>query len=305
MKTRFLILFLFSSLLTPLRAQSSLDTLFGSFLTFDTLTYQSPNGGYVSGNNGYGDDEKMQIYFSKINKALIGVLVWYSRAELNSDDSESKIAIRIRKVDSTQVSTNSWIIKGPDTLLYEKYHSLSTITTGPFLKQSLTYYPLDYYIFPSKVFSVGIGLDSLSAGDTLACQTTRDTLVLPFRRSWENWNGTLTPIFDSWGLNIDLALFPVFDTSLVFNVQQNIFSNQWEVFPNPAKEIITIKHDKNEAPEWVSLMDLKGNLVSHQVLNKGKGSSIVDLNDISSGAYLMVAGDKNKILFTSKIIVVP
>jgi len=43
------------------KAQIVNDTI-GYSTKFDTL-YESPNGGFVSGKNGYGDREKLQIYF--------------------------------------------------------------------------------------------------------------------------------------------------------------------------------------------------------------------------------------------------
>jgi hypothetical protein len=277
---------------------STLDTVFGNFKTIDTSTYLSPNGGFVSGNNGYGDQEKMQTYPFKSNRALIGALVWYSRVELNSSDDNSKIGIRLRKVDSTAVN-KPWSIKGPDTIIYEKYHTLNNIITGTNLFNSLTYYPFDYYLFPPPAFSVGIAFDSLSVGDTLACQSTKDTVGILFRKSWEMWGNEIGTIYDNWGLNIDLAIFPVFDTSLVFSNGKPIETGFVNVFPNPTQQHLNIQASFQF--DWIQLIDILGRPVLTTEINPSTIYQIQNLSTLSNGSYILVLGYKDQLKSTQII----
>lgn len=277
---------------------TSLDTLLGNFITIDTLTYNSPNGGYVSGNNGYGDQEKMQTYPFKVNRALIGALVWYSRVELNSLNPNSKIGIRLRRVDSTAVN-KPWAIKGPDTIIYEKFHPLTNIVSGTNLLGSLTYYPFDYYLFPPPAYSVGIVLDSLAEGDTLACQSTKDTTGILFRKSWEKWDNQIGTIYDNWGLNIDFAIFPVFDTSLVFSNGKPIESGFVKVFPNPTQNHLQIQSTFQF--NWLQLIDMLGRPILRKELQATSTFELQDLQDLSNGSYILVLGFKNQIQSTQII----
>ena len=295
---KYIVLLSFLSVKVGFAQITALDTIFGNFLTTDTATYSAPNGGFVSGNNGYGDSEKMQTYFYKVNKALVGALVWYSKLELNTANTQSKIGIKLRKVDSTLVN-QPWLIKGPDTLIYEKYHGLSNAVTGTDLKQSLTYYPFDNILFPPPAFSVGIALDSLVAGDTLACQSTKDTISIFFRRSWEKWGTQIGTIFDNWGLNIDFAIFPVYDTLLVFSNGEKVENEYVRVFPNPAQQDLQIQ--SSFSFNWIKLIDMLGRSVILMDFPSTTNLTLNQLSELKNGSYILVLGLKNQLKSTQII----
>ena len=100
---------------------------------------------------------------------------------------------------------------------------------------------------------------------------------------------------------------PKFGTNIIhqFTVggsqnQENILNHNWEIFPNPTKEHITITGFTKEKTKIIIVNNLAKEIMSKEV-KSGHVSEVVDLKHLSSGVYFVKIMNLNKII-TKKII---
>lgn len=245
-----------------------------------TGIYASPDSGYVTGNNQYGDLEKAQFYsLSQLGYADTGalqsVLVSFSYKTQNA--SPENIDVRIYGVDSTGAMPGN-LLATSESL------NLSAINTSGYTQ----------FIFNTPVqvgdsFFVSVQLPD-STGDTLVILSTADNCVAHSGWSWEKWsNQTWHSILNSWILNIDLAVFPVVTLPEVSGISQAT-SNEFSLFPNPANSYFTIAQQGNfERIESMSLFDSQGKLMSEIKPTSNSGSTVnFNCTEFPEGLYTLL-----------------
>lgn len=94
--------------------------------------------------------------------------------------------------------------------------------------------------------------------------------------------------------------FMVTDTCNYWNIcgaiDENELNATLDIFPNPASECIRVTIESNERSEfYFAIYDVNGNLVNESIppMNHSGGEQIfsVDINDLSSGTYLLECSD--------------
>ena len=97
-----------------------------------------------------------------------------------------------------------------------------------------------------------------------------------------------------------LSPFAVFDQSTASVIDLNEINNAVALYPNPAAEYIMVRNiGGNADPLYVNIMDLKGNVVSTQVISHENSS--ISLINLSYGCYYIQLHNE-KINVTKKFV---
>jgi hypothetical protein len=286
--------FLFNFLmLLPLLAAAQTDTL-NSFYNFNaTDLIQSPNGGYVSGNNGYGDKEKLQAFIPDTNYSVLGALVWMGNIKRNAaNPSNSKVWLKMRRFDVNPVVTVPFV-GGPKEVLDSASFALDSLRADTTYENGWNYMPFNTPVFAGQPYGISLSFENLEAGDTCAIQHSAEDSVLGVGNSWEIWNGNWRRMVDNWGLNIDFAIFPVIDTTLNSLLSLNRFEVM--LFPNPSSEELTIALPETLIGGRVQISafatDGKLALTTEEFINECRIK--IDTKRLKSGTYSLVIFCKN------------
>jgi len=269
--------------------QSAGDTLgFTHFFDGTTSLYYVPGGGYVAGNNLYGDKGKAQVF--KLDSSLIlqEVLLWFGAKEANSGNSNSKAKIYLRNFDSTGVAAGAVQATAPGTLIDSAEILVSQIDTSQFLAVSFT---------PGRIiyddFAIEVDFSTLDAGDTLSLYTNSDGEAGVTQLAWELWNNdSWHSMLQAWNLDIDFAMWPVVDQSTSGIESTRFFQGikLSQSAPNPSAGMTTIEYELQYFNKSVKLeiYDASGRKVySANAGEQGVGRHQFTLDNrvFSSGAY--------------------
>lgn len=269
------------------------DTLQSFFNAQQATITASPNGGYVSGTNGYGDKEKLQVFLPEGNYSVLGALVWIAKKEvLSSGAQESKLSLKMRRFDATPTQTIPFYA-GPKEVLDSVAFPLSQIQAGLTLEEGLNYLPFANPVFAGQPYGISVSFENMLPEDTLAIMHSAVDSVLAEGQSWEIWNGNWRRIIDNWGLNIDFAIFPVIDSTL--NGLHALSLLDFSVYPNPTSHIITLslESESNTHSLCYSICDLNGKIIDSKTLPEFQKKASLDLSYLSSGCYILkVQSDK-------------
>ena len=159
--------------------------------------YFSGEGHYVSGNNEFGDQAKVNYFEIETGLMLSGILLDFAVATGGGSDVE------IAVWDNTG-SGNS-----PGTKLASELVSLDAIVNDV-ANEQMTFVAFDPPVEISTSFFAGAYLP-MQAGDTLALWTNTDGDTDP-ATAWELWSDNNWYAYDdpaSWGLTLSHAVFPI------------------------------------------------------------------------------------------------
>lgn len=275
------------------------------FMGSPTLT-GSQGGGYVVGNNGYGDKQKAQVYLLTQGTLVEEILFWFGAKENSSGDVNSKVLAKVLTTDGPGTNAAGAITTGaPKTALASVDLFISDIdTTGAF---SIATLPSPLYV--GGDFAVSFDVTTLSAGDTVGLVSTADGDAGQSELSWEQWDdNTWHTMFQAWPLDIDFAIWPVVDNSSASIDDEGFFDgiklgqNQ----PNPAGSETTIQYEiQNNANVTFEMYDVMGRKVlsiNEGAQNKGKHNINLTTEKLASGTYYYsLKADSNRI--TKKLVI--
>jgi hypothetical protein len=291
MKRILALLFLAAS--QPGFCQTDTLTRFFNFNTSGLIS--SPNGGYVSGNNGYGDKEKLQAFIPDTNYSVLGALVWMGNIKRNAANPEnSSVWLKMRRFDASPVA-NVPFVRGPQEVLDSVSFALDVLQADSTYALGWNYLPFNTPVFAGQPYGLSLSFEDLEPGDTCAIQHSAEDSVLGAGNSWEIWNGNWRRMIDNWDLNIDFAIFPVIDTTL--NLTPSISEFEFEVYPNPANEkaFIQLAEPIKEKSIHVFVYNLAGIRQDVVATLKDQYSIELDLDQLSSGAYLVYIESNSEI----------
>ncbi len=279
-----------------------LDAFFQGSPTLNT----SQGGGYVNGNNGYGDKQKAQVYLLTEGTLVEEVLFWFGGKENTSGNSNSKVVAKVYAADGPGTNVAGAITTGaPGTVLASIDVFVADIdTSGEF-----TVATLPSPLFVAGDFAVGFDVTTLAAGDTVGLVATADGDAGQSELAWEQWNtNAWHTLFEAWPLDIDLAVWPVVDNSSASIDDEGFFDGikLGQSQPNPAGSETTIQYElQNNANVTFEMYDVTGKKVlsmNEGAQNKGKHSINLTTEKIASGTYYYsLKADNNRI--TKKLVV--
>lgn len=283
-----IVLFLLGILLSS-AVEAQTDTLFNFFNIHGAGLIESPNGGYVSGSNGYKDSEKLQSFFPVGFYSILGVLSW--NGHVAATQSESEVCFFVKQLDTTATSVFPFYV-GPTQTLDSVFVPLSNLTETTSFPETLQYIAFNQPVLVTGPYLVGFNLDSLAKDesgffiDSFAVATSADDSTVQAGYSWEKWNGIYKRIVDSWGLNVDLAMFPVIDLSLDGNETiQN--TEVLSVFPNPAEGQISFQTGLNHEAANLTMFSIDGKIVMQMPLFLEKNTQSIQLPNVDAGLYFI------------------
>lgn len=159
--------------------------------------YTADDGGYVTGNNLYGDLAKANYYATNSTISLTGVLFDFAIAV--GGDPTIEIAIW----------DNSGLNNSPGSIISSHTINLNEIKNDV-LNEQMTFISFDTPVLLTTSFYAGFVLPTV-VGDTLAVYSNTDGDTNP-GIAWEMWSdGTWLPINsnDTWSRDIAMSVFPI------------------------------------------------------------------------------------------------
>src|SRR5690606_4871799 len=92
-------------------------------------------------------------------------------------------------------------------------------------------------------FMAGFTMENLHFKDTIALYSSTDGDAPIPTISWEKWNGVWVPVYYTWGLDIDFAIFPLVD-QLTAGIEDEQYFQQLKMsfYPNPADDILQLEY---------------------------------------------------------------
>ena len=268
--------------LTSIAANAQVDTLTEFFTGTPTIygAAVADGGGYVTGNNGYGDLAK-GMRFNNQNGLMNGgsitnVLLW---APIINNNGGS-FTVSIHEFSST---TSLGAILGSVTIPLSQVDT--TLATGYALAGGLPYnvnatFSMPVAIPASKDVVVMVYLPTVT-GDTIALvSNTSGDWANAATHTFELWSDlTVHDFASAWGggVNVAMAIFPV--VNFVVGVNENTFTAS--VYPNPASDVLNINVNANATS--VSIMGMDGKVISTESVNSN--SIAVNVSDLVAGVY--------------------
>ena len=278
-------------------AISQTDTLFNFFNPNGASLIESPNGGFVSGTNGYGDSEKLQAFFSLRSESVLGAYIWFGSKTYNSLDMNSRLCLKVKNVDTSETNTAPFY-RGITNTIDSTWISMADVDTGLVFPSGLQYFAFDSPVLVNRFYAIGLNFDSLARDtsgnllDSIAVFNSAKDSVSAVGMSWEKWNGNYKRIVDTWGFDLDFAIFPVIDTTL--NTISRITNLDFNVYPNPAIDFIQIQAYIT-ANSTVELIDMFGKVALKQTVEQNETRLTLNIQSILSGYYLIKISGNNKI----------
>lgn len=218
-------------------------------LTGTPVMYLDQNGGYVGGNNSYGDLAKANYFAQPIGYDQIeSAYFWFGAA---SDGGAT-----------ANVNFKVWADNGGTvgSELASKSVSLSNIVADVNASQ-LTNVVFDSPVAITGPFYVGVVLPQ-SSGDTLALVSNTDGDTNP-GTAWEQWDDNSWHTVDAWGINVEFGIFPIVCLNGTGNeLLENHTGNYLGVYPNPNNGKFGVTYIANNVQNFtINLMTIDGRKV--------------------------------------------
>lgn len=280
--------FLAATLCLSLGASAQNDTL-TEFFTGTATVYGTNGGGYVSGNNEYGDLAKMQLFDSTYGAPALGtidgVLLW---APVKADAGGSfDVVIYDNNAGAPGAVLGSSTIQlaDVDTSIMTGY----AVAGGTVLYNVAAVFTTPVAIPASGSFWAGVVLPT-GAGNAMALvSNTVGDFADGLTHAGEFWDdGSFYTFGDpnNWDLNIALAIFPVVtDLSVGLNVN-SIAAN---AYPNPASDVLNISI--TEPMSSITVVGMDGRTV---IATSVSGTeTTVDVSKLVPGVYYYTVATEN------------
>jgi hypothetical protein len=267
--------------LSAAAANAQVDTL-QEFFTGTPTLYGSTGGGFVAGNNSYGDLAKMQLFDGThgVNGGgtITSLLLWAPAKDDAGTGGSFRAVIWANNAGAPGAELGSLTIS---------LASVDTTQAGVMVAEGAVGYNVaanftsPIAIPASGEFWAGVVLPT-TAGDTLGLVTNTD-LDFPdaVTHSGEFWSDNTFHTFGdatNWNLQIAIAAYPVVNFTVGLTENEIVSS----VYPNPASDVLNIKFKANATS--VSIISMDGKVVSTQKVSSN--TVTVDLSNVLAGAYI-------------------
>jgi PKD repeat protein len=217
-------------------SKGNIDTL-NYPLTGTYTWYYSAEGGYVTGNNEFGDLAKSNYFEISQPVSLTGILFDFLLAKGGNP------SIEIIVWDNT--GTNHY----PGNIIASQAINLNEIKDD-IINNQLTHIQFDVPVTLTTSFYAGVILPE-NTGDTLAIWSNTDGDTFP-GIAWEKWSdNTWHPIRSdqTWGLDIAMAIFPVIDDEVALTA--NFSSSSTNITIGQTVNFIDQSAGNPAAWEWI------------------------------------------------------
>jgi len=267
------------------------DTAWAPFENGSFVIYSSQSGGYVAGNNGYGDLAKAQKYSPVYSPAYINdIIVWFGAKKYTSGNPSSAVTFNIYSMNGPGITSGGNVNNAPGTILGSGSVAMSLIDTS-----GLMLITLPGTVTVTSAFAVGVDLSTLSAGDTVGIVSTTDGDAGGAELSWEKWSDGVWHTFlepNGWGLDIDLGLIPIECDQLPVGIVTTVEANDFYVYPNPSDNILNVVADMNKQ-STLTIIDISGQLIYRADIHNRL--TTIDVSQYAGGIYFAQLSSSDKI----------
>lgn len=269
--------------LTSISLNAQVDTLTEFFTGAPTIysAATADGGGYVAGNNGYGDLAKMQLFDAThgvtSGGSITNLLLWAPIKDGTTGTFRAVIWANNAGAPGAELGSVTITLSTVDTVAANTM--IAEMAVGYNISAN---FATAVAVPANGSFWAGIVLPTV-AGDTIALVTNTDgdfpdaaTHTGEFQSG-----GTFFSFNDgtnaTWGLDIAMAIFPV--VNFVAGVDENSMSAS--VYPNPAADVLNIKLTENATS--VSILGMDGKVISTESVNSNLVA--VNVSNLVSGVY--------------------
>jgi PKD repeat protein len=271
------------------------DTISNFDASNDTATiYLNNTGGYISGQNSFGDVSKADKYsIASANTVVDGALIFFGVGKTSNTGQTASVKV--------------WNAAGtgglPGTAL-----GTTTVTYNQITSDVTAQLPTYIDFVPNVSVPVGsayVGVNfGYNTGDTLAIITSRNGNTIP-GTAYEQFSAasgggwySYSDATNSWGINVAHAIFPILcNTTGVKEILTP--GDALFVYPNPsATGVFTLVVPQNDIKESivVKAYDLKGALIFNDIVKpSSNGTYELNLTKAGKGIYMLEVQTKNAI----------
>ncbi|MBS1657302.1 MAG: T9SS type A sorting domain-containing protein [Bacteroidetes bacterium] len=246
--------------------------------------YNSPDSGYISGNNQYGDVEKAQFFSLtqmgyRKGAVIQSVIMRFTYKTIQV--AEENIFAKIWSCDSGYIHPK-------ELLAASNPVSIGAVSTDG----ATTLFTFAEPVTVTDSFFVSVQLPLLN-GDTVVLQSTDDDCVATPGYSWEQWNdGTWHAMINSWVLNIDLAVFPVAEVELLSGINEPAKDFSFFLYPSPANDFVRIEMSNHITDSDIRALEIRNaaGLVVKSVNADEKNFRLdhqISTKELPNGLYLL------------------
>jgi len=283
-------------------AKTITDTIDSHFVGALPTLYPSPNGGFASGNTGFGEVARMQEFFVRNPGYTIeGFLYWFGYKNQTSTPADSSMLIFVfQDMDSagTIYDSNRVI---PRTIWEADTVFLSTIDTSSLFSQGLYFWDVPPR-FVNRNYAAGIRFEMLAAGDTIALWSSSDGDAPRPAQAWERWLGAWRPMLYTWGLSIDLAVFPLINFSTSTESIEDAASHP-VIAPNPVGEFWEIKTPENWGEgKSFRVVDAAGRFLFEENWPAGQAQKRYSSSVLAPGLNFILFYESGYPIFAAKVL---
>lgn len=284
--------------LTFCASAQTTDTI-NSFFTGTPTIYGTQGGGYISGNNAYGDLAKMQLFdvdhgvngVGTITEVLVGIL---AKTDAGGNFKVAIWADNNGQPASTTLATKTINISDVDT----NVNSFGSIGNGFYNVSAKFTTPVS--IPSSQKFWVGVILPT-TAGDTigLLSNTDKDFPDANMYTGEFQSDGSFHFFNDgtnaTWQTDVALAVFPIAKYTSLNGISE-LEKLGISLFPNPFKNELFIQ--SNQKIESISVRSLDGKEIINETINMNK----INTSALASGTYIIQLTTDSKQIISQKLI---
>ncbi len=271
-----------------LGSRTPTDTLWpGDFDSGTPSFYTDPDGGYVVGNNSYGDLGKGQLFISGAT-IVEGALFFFGAKE--DGGNGSNVVAELRAFDGTTGTTTDGQgdQPSPGTLLSSVNMSLATDV------DTSTTFSAATFSAPQNVdgdFYIGFNVAGLAAGDTVGLVSTEDGDGNASELTWEQWSdGTWYTMLAAWPLDFDFGIWAIIGDGSNGIEDESYFNGiKADCYPNPSVDVANIVFDLEIASkvslEIYSLTGQKVYSIDKGQMPQGQHTLDIPVADFGAGTY--------------------
>lgn len=250
-------------------------------------------GGFVAGNNGYGDIAKGQTLNITGSANVIGIGAWIG-AKVQTDGSpNSVIAFNLYPATGTGTASTGPVATAPGAVIASSNLAIADVDTTSAGSGGFAWVSVAPTLV-SDAFVVALNFTGLAAGDTVGIIHTADGVSSGIDQSWEQWNDNSWHTFaEAWPLDIDLYMFAIIDDGAIgieeaatVNGMRMSFTNG-----NMINDVVVMQYAlDNAASTQLVVTNASGKILVNESLGV-KAASVhnknINASDWSAGVYFV------------------